>query len=89
MHFVQRRLGRRGSLLIDRYYCLPATSIVRKVYYGWKSRAYDLAAAFGFVGKDHLEYIGSVSYKSTVHQRLGELMGSLSTSLLMLLLQVS
>ena len=41
MHFVQRRLGRGGSLLIDHFYCLPVTSIVRKVYCGWKSRAYD------------------------------------------------
>ena len=40
-HLARRCLGRGGSLLIDRFYCLLLTSIVRKVDYGWKSRAYD------------------------------------------------
>lgn len=36
MHSARRRLGMRGSLLIDRFYCLLTASFVRKVNMGGK-----------------------------------------------------
>ena len=68
-HFGRRCLGRRGCLLIDRFYYLLITSFKRKVSYRWKSRAFYQAVALSFVRTDSLGSIGSMSYRLIVHKR--------------------